>query len=616
MRLLRHLAIYVVLILVSTECDVQATSDFQEHYNLRLGRETNSSNEGMAVLTDAVGNVFVVGHSSPLKDAFPATIAAASPQESETKEWERSGYGGQDVFIAKIFAGGDLAYIRTIGSPFDDFVTAAALDAAGSSLYVTGHSGGNVTDGPISDAGAAVRCATDYFLGRFDAGTGEKVWLLSNGSAATDTSWAIALSADKRHVYTGGSVGGAFIKPVTSGLSQALVVKHSAATGEAVWVTQHEMVASSSTAHAIHVVSAEGANSNDIVRVGVTVDNVRKLALAPSNRRDLAILVVDGRDGQVLAQHVDKLFADTSVVGLTSDTTTGLGTVFAASQVYSDDVHSFEFSCARFNLNGSAEPSKAWETETGSYKPSDRILGFPDLAAGAVMSPSGLEVIVFGSTVGNMTSALPLPDTPATGGATTVLLKLSVKNGSLTHVAQSPALPASSWARAQNAVVAPRGSATARAWAPGDARDVLLITGSAHDDEGDTGTEVLLLVAGVPPASPSVVQESFSQDIGTEEQDKASGDGGDGGGSHAGMSPVARLIAGPVLGVTCTVAVVVCLGIALRRGIAVALAQRAASIHCKCSSIQGSAEQKCGCEENGALGGMVLTTATSPSALV
>lgn len=567
------------------DCLGQAISDsFREHHALRLGAMTNTSNEGIAVLTDIDGNLYVVGHTTPTAQNNIATLAVASPNSSFTRDWERRGYGGQDVFIAKITATGELAYIRTVGSPFDDFVTSAAIDKQGSSIYLTGNSGGVVSNfsNPAKVA-SAVRHASDPFIGRFDAATGNQTWLSSNGSTASDDSSAIALSIDEQHIYVGGSVGGSFVAPVETGRSQALIIKLVAESGELSWARQREIGSTSSSVEAIHVIAGTDAKgeSYEIVRVAATVDNEGGGDKSQAaRRRDAALLALDGRDGTIMLEHIDERFADTAPVSLTSDQTTGRGMAFVASQYFSDKVKGYEFSCARFDFNISSEGSAAWKTEkmwetpVSSLPPSGRILGVADLTAGAVMSPSGAEIVVFGSSSGTMTDSGA--SSPGVGedtgiGTTTVVLKFLAKTGAVTYTAQSPQLGEGSWARAKGGALAFRGSAAAKAWTPGDEQDVLLLTGSARSNSSGAGTDVLLFAAGVPPTATDVAQEGVSTVDESDAKDIPSDTDDDD------LSPSTKLGAGIALGVVCTIGVVTVLGLVMRYVVTAALERRSAS---------------------------------------
>lgn len=570
-------------------CHAQAASDsFQEHDVLRVAFRTNTSNEGVAVLTDGRGNVYVVGHTTPTSRVNVATIAAVSPENSFTQDWERVGYGGQDVFIAKIKATGDLAYVRTIGSPHDDFVTSATIDSEGQSIFLTGSSGGVVSNASIASPETSVRGASSPYTGRFDTHTGNQTWLVSIGSPASDDSNAIALSTDECHVYTGGSVGGSLFSPIAAGRKQSLVIKFDADSGEVTWAMQREVGSASSSVQALHVIaeSTDSGASHDLVRVAVSVNNEEVGDTSQAARlQDVALLVLDGRDGQVLLEHVDKLLADTEPVSLTADPTTGRRVAFVASTYFSDKVAGYEFSCARFDFNTSSESSegtssaswevvKSWETRLSSSPPHGRIIGVPDLTTGAVMSPSGAEIVLFGSSPGVMSDSkvlLPSDVEPEGIGTTTVVLKFLAESGIVTYTAQSHHVGEGFWDRAKGGALAYQGSAAAKAWMPDRGQDVLLLTGSARSNMSGAGTDVLLFAVGVPPTAADVLQED-ADTVYESQNPELSPDSAD-----QGLALSFKLGVGVTVGVGCTLVILGILITTIRYASAAALANASRS---------------------------------------
>src|SRR5207247_2073037 len=103
--------------------------------------------------------------------------------------------GGQDAFVQKYDANGNLLWTKQFGTSALDQATGISGDSSG--LYVTGFTSGALTG---SNAGQE-----DVFLRKYDT-SGNVVWTRQFGTNKSDE--ATAISADSSGVYIAGFTGG------------------------------------------------------------------------------------------------------------------------------------------------------------------------------------------------------------------------------------------------------------------------------------------------------------------------------------------------------------------------------------------------------------------------
>jgi hypothetical protein len=146
-----------------------------------LGTPADEWGNGIAL--DASGNVYITGYTDGNLDG-------------------QTNAGGDDIFIAKYDASGNLQWVTLLGTPADDAGNAIASDASGN-LYITGYTAGNLSG--LTNAGGK-----DVFLAAYNA-AGTKQWVALLGTPADDVGNAIALGPSAALCatgYTGGNLDG------------------------------------------------------------------------------------------------------------------------------------------------------------------------------------------------------------------------------------------------------------------------------------------------------------------------------------------------------------------------------------------------------------------------
>jgi hypothetical protein len=150
---------------------------------LQWARQLGSDGDdyGTAVAVDHSGNVYVAGYSN---SSFVAT----------------ANVGGNDLFVARLDAAGNLQWIREYGSTGNDYATGIATDGAGN-VYVVGF-----TDGGLDGTTSAGN--DDLFAVRFDP-TGFRIWTRQFGTRGFDVARGLAIDANNQIFIAGYTNGGA-----------------------------------------------------------------------------------------------------------------------------------------------------------------------------------------------------------------------------------------------------------------------------------------------------------------------------------------------------------------------------------------------------------------------
>lgn len=153
-----------------------------------------SNDVAQAIGTDADGNVFIAGTTSPMNSSSEGWGNMAPGDQS----------AGKDGFLAKLAGSGDLAWVRRFGSPRDDVVHAMVV--TNYAAYVCGETEGNL--GMQKNAGGR-----DIFVIKYSL-TGGKLWAnaFQMGSGADDICKNIVVSSETAKAPS------IFISGQTSGL--------------------------------------------------------------------------------------------------------------------------------------------------------------------------------------------------------------------------------------------------------------------------------------------------------------------------------------------------------------------------------------------------------------
>lgn len=202
-----------------------------------------------AVVVDAAGDVIVAG-------AFQGTLKLG-----DTWDAKHSSLGGDDVFVAKLSAGGDHIWSRSFGGPGSQMVRGMDIDAAGSPVVAGELAGSMDLDGAATLASSGM---LDAFLFKL-LPTGAPAWAKAFGGAGDDAALDVAAGPDgSAHVagYFSSSInfgGGAL---PSGGGAEAFIAKLSGA-GAHVW-SKGTKLASDQRAHGVAV-----SDQGDVVVLGV-----------------------------------------------------------------------------------------------------------------------------------------------------------------------------------------------------------------------------------------------------------------------------------------------------------------------------------------------------------
>lgn len=150
-----------------------------------------------AVATDAAGNSYVTGFFAGTVDfdPGPGTVLLQSA-------------GGNDIFIAKYTAAGNLLYARAMGGTGAEQGNGIAVDATGN-VYITGVFTGTVDFDPGPDVANLFVTGgsnNDVFLAKYDV-SGNLVYAKNLGGTSADQGLAIAVDAAGNAYITGTFAG-------------------------------------------------------------------------------------------------------------------------------------------------------------------------------------------------------------------------------------------------------------------------------------------------------------------------------------------------------------------------------------------------------------------------
>ena len=148
----------------------------------RFGGTSNDG--GLAVATDASGNLLVAGY-------FAGTVAFGGSSLTSA--------GGSDVFVAKYTAAGAHLWSKRFGGASDDMVRGIVVDASGD-VVLTGEFNGSASFGGTALASEGLR---DVFLVGLRGMDGGHRWSKRLGSTGDDAGFGLAIDATGDVVVTG-----------------------------------------------------------------------------------------------------------------------------------------------------------------------------------------------------------------------------------------------------------------------------------------------------------------------------------------------------------------------------------------------------------------------------
>lgn len=147
---------------------------------------------------DGAGNVYVCG---------TFIVAAVDFGEGPVNN-----KGGEDLFLVKLDAAGELLWAKAMGGTDKDFCRGLSGDGSGGVFMVGGFASSNLDlgGGVLANGGG-----TDILLARFD-GDGEHLWSKSYGIEEDEAAWAAATGADGS-LHVTGRFGGQYSSTMKMG---------------------------------------------------------------------------------------------------------------------------------------------------------------------------------------------------------------------------------------------------------------------------------------------------------------------------------------------------------------------------------------------------------------
>lgn len=212
-----------------------------------------NNNNGRGIAVDAAGNVYTTGGFRGSVDFDPG--AGVNNQTAN---------GFSAIFILKLNASGDLAWVKNIGGTSGGSGYGIALDAAGN-IYTTGEYGGTVDFDP--GAGTTNLTGGGIFTLKLNA-AGNFVWANGSGQGSGSTAGEGITVDNTGNVYTAGRFSGTVDFDATVGVGEltsngsvdAFITKFDA-TGNFVWARNF------------------GASSYDVAK-GIALDGLGNVILS------------------------------------------------------------------------------------------------------------------------------------------------------------------------------------------------------------------------------------------------------------------------------------------------------------------------------------------------
>ena len=154
-----------------------------------------------SVAVDSSGNVYTTGYFNGTADFDPGSgITNLTPA------------GGNDMFISKLNASGNLAWAKAIGDVDPDIGRSVAVDGSGN-IYITGNFNGAVDFDPGSGSTILTSAGNnDVFMLKLNT-SGNLVWARAFGGASSDIGRSVAVDGSGNTYVTGHFQGTADFDP-------------------------------------------------------------------------------------------------------------------------------------------------------------------------------------------------------------------------------------------------------------------------------------------------------------------------------------------------------------------------------------------------------------------
>jgi len=197
---------YILSLFTLISCGLFAQTPSNEWAKL-IG--DTGSEVGKDIVTDANGNVFIVGHFEGTIDADPGTGVS-----------NLTSNGGTDILIVKLNSQGDFVWGNSIGGSGNDAAYGAAISSNGE-VYITGYFTGTVDFNPSPSLANTLNSngLTDIFLLKTQ-NDGTYSWAKGIGGSSDDISYSIDLDVSNQPVIAGSfsSINTDFNPDVTASL--------------------------------------------------------------------------------------------------------------------------------------------------------------------------------------------------------------------------------------------------------------------------------------------------------------------------------------------------------------------------------------------------------------
>mmetsp|Transcript_53858 Transcript_53858/g.128272 ORF Transcript_53858/g.128272 Transcript_53858/m.128272 type:complete len:502 (-) Transcript_53858:70-1575(-) len=287
--------------------------------------------------------------------------------------------GGEDIFIARVSASGQVLWMRQRGSDQDDYASSVALDSSGN-ILVTGSTAGSL-DG---NSNSGMR---DIFIMKF-AASADWSWTKQVGSSAMDGASKIVVNT-LDEIFISGETFGSMGDNLNAGGADAVVMKLSAA-GDLIWLTQFGSGDADSAA--AMVLDPTGNAFVAGYREG-RLQNHGSPADADGFSSDIFLMQLAGETGEILwqRQHGSSERDFPSDMALNAE-----GNILLAGETYGDlDGHTNEGPGRSdvFVMKFSQVGERLWTVQRGSAA--------GEKVAAIASSPAG-EIFVAGSTSGSL----------------------------------------------------------------------------------------------------------------------------------------------------------------------------------------------------------------------
>lgn len=154
----------------------------------------NTTDEAYSLAVDGSGNVYATGRFQGTADFDPGAGTANLTVSGSS----------DDIFLCKLDASGNYVWAKQIGGGGNDFGMSAALNRAGSAVYLAGYYWGSVDFDPGAPTlTLAAMGASDVFVAKFSTADGALQWAKGVGGSGYDLGYAVAVDEAENVYYTG-----------------------------------------------------------------------------------------------------------------------------------------------------------------------------------------------------------------------------------------------------------------------------------------------------------------------------------------------------------------------------------------------------------------------------